>query len=51
MGDETVNDIIRIMTVSDKVLSTEEHLYRGVLQLFLEHPHPVPWILCKVPDA
>ena len=30
-GDELVDNIVRIMTVTDKVLSSQEHLDRSVL--------------------
>jgi hypothetical protein len=50
-GYELVDDIVRIMTVSDKVLSSKEHLDRGVLQFSFQGLEAVPGVVIQKPDA
>jgi predicted homoserine dehydrogenase-like protein len=44
-GNEVVYDIIRIVPVADKVLSTQEHLDWCMGKFCFERSEPVPWII------
>ncbi len=50
-SNEFIHNIVRIMTVTDKVLSPEEHLDRRVLQFSFEVAEPIPGIVIQKPDT
>ena len=49
--DEFVDNIIRIMAVSDKVLPPQQHLDGRLPEFGLECPETIPWIVIQKPDT
>jgi hypothetical protein len=43
--DEFINNIIRVMAVTNKILPSEEHLDGSIPEFCLEGPKPIPGII------
>lgn len=51
LGHEELDEIVRIVLITQDILPTEEHLGLGILQALAEGPKPLPRILIQIPHA